>query len=70
MIKHEGEVARVAMDFYCQDLSVLEEFIPKSNMDYTNPNPYCARGECILLTNSTLTGDNFFRFVEKETNGS
>jgi len=58
----------VAMDFYCQNIKTLEMFILKSGMPYTKPksNPY-NKGYCLLLTDPTLTGNTFLRFIEKQT---
>ena len=63
----ENEVGIVAMDFYCQNIKVLEAFVLEIGMAYTKPkaNPY-SKGNCLLLTDPTLTGNTFFRFIEKQ----
>ena len=66
-LENETEAAIVAMDFYCQSIETLEGFLSTSDLDYIKPshNPYTAEGKSILLTDSSLTGNTFFRFIEK-----
>ncbi len=65
--KNGNDTAIVAMDFYCKDIEVLEAHIKNSGMPYTKAvsNPYIASNQSILLTDSSLTGNTFFRFIEK-----
>ncbi|MGK0273269.1 MAG: hypothetical protein ACI88H_003949 [Cocleimonas sp.] len=70
-LKQDNASAIIAMDFYCQNLKSLEKHIITSGMDYTKSinHPYndlqIDLRESILLTDSTNTGNTFFRFIEK-----
>jgi len=65
-LNNESKARIVAMDFYCENIKVLEAFILKSGMPYAKPksNPY-GKGNCLLLTSPKLTGNTFLRFIEK-----
>jgi hypothetical protein len=65
-VNFENEVGIVAMDFYCQSLKALGGFISESGLAYTRPNanPY-NNGNCLLLSDPTLTGNTFLRFIER-----
>ncbi len=63
-----SEAGIVAIDLYCQNIKKLEALILKSDMPYIKPksNPY-GKGNCLLLTDPSLTGNTFLRFIEKQT---
>ena len=66
-LKNETKAIIVAMDFYCQNIETLEGFLSTNDMEYIKPshNPYTTEGKSILLTDPSLTGNTFFRFIEK-----
>ena len=63
-----NDTAIVALDFYCQNLGTLESYISNSGLAYTKPslNPYSKQSNSILLTDPTLTGNTYLRFIEKQ----
>ena len=55
----------MAMDFYCENIETLESYIAKSGLPYSRQenNPY-TNAHALLLTDTTLIGNTFMRFIE------
>lgn len=68
-LKLESEASIVALDFYCESLKVLQSHIINSELPYKkiSSNPYNGNSECILLSDPSLTGNTYFRFIERKT---
>lgn len=67
-LKIENDASIVAMDFYCQKIVAMEKLLISNGIAHSKPsyNPYIRQGKSILLTDSTLTGNTIFRFIEKQ----
>jgi len=67
-LTQQNQVRIIAMDFYCVNIKILESYLSTNEIAYTRPrsNPY-TQDNCLLLTDSTLTGNTFLRFIEKQT---
>lgn len=65
-ISEDKQPSIVAFDLYCKCLAKVEKYIRNNGMPYTTSciHPY-GQAPCLLLTNPSLTGNTFLRFIEK-----